>query len=306
MLVRVQSGAQRHTCLKTKYMIDIVNITLIFAFIFTIINRLYTKYVLFKMDSFGLAILTNAVCAVLVFPFLIYFYPSWYSLTQLEFLIILILGILWAYVAWIGNLSIAQNNFSFKEIIRQTRVIWVVLAGIFLLGESISKIDLLGIALVILSVYIISYKHVSFKEHVTPGPVLLAWSVALVAALIVILEKVILASVPVTVYAFYVYILPTLFLLPFCKKENLLNTKKIFLVHKKEAIICSLLMLASYFAALYSYQNFPISISYPIIQSSTVFGVLVGTYLFEDNKDIKKKIFAVIVAIVGVILIKLF
>jgi multidrug transporter EmrE-like cation transporter len=134
----------------------------------------------------------------------------------------------------------------------------------------------------------------------------LAWSVAIVAAAIVILEKIVLNTVPFTVYALWAYILPTIFLLPFCRKQNFIETKKIFSNNKKEIFICSLLMMLSYFSALYSYKMLPISIAYPIIQSSTVFGVLIGSILFEDSKNMSRKIFAVFVAVLGVVVIKLF
>ncbi len=219
---------------------------------------------------------------------------------------IIVLGLLWTYVAWAGNLSIAQNNFSFKEIIRQTRIIWVVLAGIFLLNESLQLKDYIGIILIISSVYVISYKTISFKEHISSKPILLAWSVAIVAAAIAFLEKVILNTVSVTTYAFLMYLLPSIFLATFLNKNRAKDCVVLLVKHKKETLICSVLMVVSYFTALSAYQLLPISLAYPLIQSSTAVGVLLGTFLFEDNKDWKKKFFAALLAVAGVIVIKLF
>jgi multidrug transporter EmrE-like cation transporter len=64
-------------------------------------------------------------------------------------------------------------------------------------------------------------------------------------------------------------------------------------------------MMISFFAILMSYKLLPISVAYPLIQSSTVVGVLIGTFLFEEGKDWRKKLFATLVAIAGVIVIKL-
>jgi drug/metabolite transporter (DMT)-like permease len=238
-------------------------------------------------------------------PFVIYSFPSLRYLSSFDIFLVIVLGLLWTYVAWAGNLSIAQNNFSFKEIIRQTRIIWVVLAGIFLLGETLQLKDYLGILLIILSVYIISYKAVSFKEHISSKPILLAWSVAFVAAAIAILEKFALNTVDITFYAFLMYLLPTLFLSLFLNKKRMQSSKTLFKNNKKEIIICSLLMTIAYFSSLSAYKLLPISLAYPLIQSSTAVGVLVGTFMFEENKDWKKKFIAAVIAVIGVVIIKL-
>jgi drug/metabolite transporter (DMT)-like permease len=276
------------------------------AFISTIANRLYSKQILFKLDGFALAILTN-ICGGLIMLFFVFpKLPTILTLTNYQIGLITLSGVLWTYVAWAGNLSIAQNNFSFKEIIRQTRIIWVVLAGIFLLGEVLTLKDIIGIILIISSVYIISYKSFSLKEHVSSKPILLAWSVAFVAAVIALLEKVILTSLSVSVeiYAFLLYLLPSIFLCLFINRKRFEISKEVLLNNYGKIFIASSLMVISYFTALMSYKLLPIAIAYPLIQSSTVIGVLIGTFLFEDGKDWKKKFFASAVAIAGVLIIK--
>lgn len=276
------------------------------AFIFTIVNRLYTKKILFKLDSFSTALLTNFVGGIIVLIFFHKDLPKILELSQTQAWLILLAGILWTYIAWIGNLSIAQNNFSFKEIIRQTRIIWVVLAGIFLLGETLAWKDLLGIFMIISSVYIISFKEISFRQHVSSGPILLAWSVAFVAALIAVLEKIILTNynTNVNIYSFLMYLFPTVFLVFFLNKRRINLTIEIIKNDYGKIFFTSCFMAVSYYTALMSYKLLPISLAYPLIQTSTVIGVLVGTFLFEDGKDWPKKSFASIVAICGVLIIK--
>lgn len=276
------------------------------AFLSTIANRLYTKQILYKLDGYTTALLTNLLGGVIMLIFVFPDLPIIFAFSKTQISIILLSSILWTYVAWVGNLSIAQNNFSFKEIIRQTRIIWVVLAGIFLLGESLALKDILGIILIISSVYIISYKTFSLKEHVSSVPILLAWSVAFVAALLALLEKTILTtySVPVSIYAFLLYILPALFLSFFLNKKRLSLSTEIIRSDYGKILIASCLMVVSYLTALSAYKLFPISIAYPLIQSSTVIGVLLGTFWFEDGKDWKRKSFASVVAILGVLIIK--
>jgi|GEM_PF-2617050 len=277
-----------------------------FALILTIANRLYSKYALFKVDGYALALLSNIIGIFLILPFAYPQLPLLFEMPLSLMMLIGLSGVLWTYVAWAGNLSIAQNNFSFKEIIRQTRIIWVVLAGIFILGEKLQLTDLIGVTLIVASVYIISFRDTSFREHISSKPILLAWSVALVAAAITLLEKVILNSTTVLVYAFLAYLLPALFLSLFLNRERLVHVRTLFHAHYMKMLIVSILMASGYYAILSAYQLLPISIAYPMIQSSTAIGVLIGTFLFEENKDWRRKLFAACISVAGVIVIKLF
>lgn len=278
------------------------------AFVVTIANRLYAKKILNDLDSFALAILTNALGAILVLPFIIGSLDYYRTLPSAPLALILLTGILWTYVAWAGNLSIAQNNFSFKEVIRQTRSIWVVLAGIFLLDETLSPYDILGVALVISSVFIISFKEFTFKDHYSSKPILLAWSVALVAGCLAILEKIILTDYGVSVlhYGFLAYLFPAVFLAFFLTKERFATCTAMATTHYLKVAISSTLMVVSYLASLKSYALLPIAIAYPLIQSSTVVGVLIGTILFENGEGWRKKVLASCVAICGIILVRFY
>jgi drug/metabolite transporter (DMT)-like permease len=131
-----------------------------------------------------------------------------------------------------------------------------------LLGEKLFWKDILGIVLIISSVYIISWKHISFKEHISSKPVLLAWSVSFFAAAIAVLEKTILSydSVPVALYALILYFLPAIFMLPFLNKSKIEISKRLIKNNFKEIFIASCFMLVSYYTALTSYKLFPISI----------------------------------------------
>jgi multidrug transporter EmrE-like cation transporter len=275
------------------------------AFAFTIANRLYGKYALNKVDSYALAISTNILGVLITLPFAWGYLHEIPNISSFHFFLILVSGILWTYISWAGNLSVAQNNYSFKEIIRQTRIIWVVLAGIFLLNEEITRTDIVGVVLIVGSVFIISYKQFSFREHVSSKAILLAWSVSFLAAAIAIIEKEIVDNVTVIVYMLFAYALPSLALSVFLRKKRT-NDLRVFITHDKfVALVCAVLMFASYYCALKAYQLFPIAIAYPIIQSSTVVGMLIGTYLFEENEFWFRKLVASAVAICGVILIKL-
>jgi drug/metabolite transporter (DMT)-like permease len=279
---------------------------LFLAFTFTIVNRLYGKYALNKVDSFALALSSNALGILITIPFAWPHLSSIRDIAPVHWGIILLLGILWTYISWAGNLSVAQNNYSFKEIIRQTRIIWVVIAGIVLLDEQISFTTACGILLITSSVFIISYKQFSFREHVSSKALLLAWAVSFVAAFVALLEKVIVDNTIVIIYVLSSYVLTTLFLSLFINVGRVSKLKQFAKNNRREAIICAVLMFCSYFCALKSYELFPISIAYPIIQSSTVVGILVGTYLFEENKQWGRKFVAALVAVAGVILVKLF
>jgi drug/metabolite transporter (DMT)-like permease len=280
---------------------------IVIAFLSIIVYGLYTKHSLKKLDGYGIAILTNLLAGLIMLPFVFFELPKILNFGFLEILLILLTGVLCTYSAWAGNLSIAQNNFSFKEIVRQTRVIWVVLAGVFLLGEQVTVSDIMGIILIISSVYIVSFRTISFKEHISSRSVLLAWSMAFVAAAIALLEKIVLSfdTVTVSAFTFLLYVLTTFFLIFFLNKKRIVVAKDLLKNNFRHIFILTCLMMISFFAILMSYKLLPISVAYPLIQSSTVVGVLIGTFLFEEGKDWRKKLFATLVAIAGVIVIKL-
>jgi drug/metabolite transporter (DMT)-like permease len=124
------------------------------AFVFTIVNRLYAKKTLNTLDTFGVTILSNVFCALVLLPYALYKLPEIVILPHTQLGLILVLGFLWAIIAWVINASIALNDFSFKEIIRQTRVLFVVLGGVIFLGETLAPLDILGIGAIIVAAII--------------------------------------------------------------------------------------------------------------------------------------------------------
>lgn len=280
-------------------------IFLFLAFVFTVANRLYAKHALNKLDIFSTTLLSQIFCAIVLFPFFIIKIQTVDSLPFSSVLLIVILGLLWTIASWVGNASVAMNDFSFKEIIRQTRVLWVVLAGIFLLNEKLSLSDILGITCIIASVFIVSYKRISFRDHISSKPVLIAWFSGFIVAGITILEKMVVTKVPVILYAFSSFFLTSVCLSLFLQRERREKIRTTFLCHKKELCIFSMLMLGAYCTGLFAYQLLPISIAYPVIQSSTIFGVLIGSRIFEQNAHVKQKLFAACIAVCGVLIIQL-
>lgn len=278
------------------------------AFLLTVSNRLYQKRSLFAIDSYALAYLTNIGATLVLIPFVVGDLTMISHFSLFEVGLITLLGVLWTYMAWVGNISVAQNDFSFKEVIRQTRIVWVVLAGVLVLGEQLSTHQALGIVLIISSIFIISFKKFSFAEHISSRPILLAWSVSFVAAAIVVSEKSLLTlgTVPVGLYAFLVFLLPSVFLSFFLTAERVQSVRTTFFKHFDAVALSTILITATYMAGLYAYQVMPISVVYPLIQTSTVIGVLIGAFFFEGGKDWKRKALAALVAVLGVYIINAF
>jgi drug/metabolite transporter (DMT)-like permease len=276
------------------------------AFVLTIANRLLQKHILFKVDGFALGLIANILGALILFPFVYVKLSDIQNLSYGLLGLIVLTQIFWTYVTWAGNISVAQNDFSFKEMIRQTRIIWVVLAGVFLLGEKLHLSDVVGIGLILVSVYIISWKTVSLRSHISSKPILLAWSIAVMGAVITIMEKTILNSTSVLLYVFISYVLVSIFLALFLTRLRIKKIQSVLNTHLLVVLVSSIVMVLTYYTTLKAYQLLPISIAFPLIQSSTVVGVLIGTFLFEENKGWKQKAFAALVAVSGVLIIRFF
>lgn len=274
------------------------------AIVFTIANRLFSKYTLDKHNVFSLTLLTNIVSALLVLPFV------WKSLAGVldysgtQIMLIVTLGLLWSAAAWMMNVSISLNDFSFKEVIRQTRVIFVVCMGIFFLDETLTFGDVLGIGTIIFAVLLASPKRISFHEHITSKPLIFAWGSSVLIAAITIFEKILLNTTSALVYTFFAFLLPSIFLLVFMNRARLSEIKILITEHTKDVVIFSTLMLCAYYFGIASYQALPISIAYPVIQSATIFSVIIGTIIFEEKKYLFRKVIAACVAVIGIVLIR--
>ena len=276
------------------------------AMLLVMANRLYSKYLLDRVDSYALALIPNIMGMIVVLPFAWGFLPHVANFSSWQIFLLGISMPLWLYNAWIGNVSIAQNEFSFKEIIRQTRVLWVVAIGLLLLGERVSYGDALGVTLIIISVFLISYRSYSLRQHFSSKPILLAWSISLVSAAIVIIEKLIVDSMPVLLYAFLSYAMTSLALLFFFTKTRRAASHTLITSHFWHTLLCALIMAVGYFAVLSAYQKLPISTAYPIIQSATGIGVFIGALFFEKGDHLLRKTLAALVAVAGIVLIQLY
>lgn len=276
----------------------------ILAMLLVMANRLYSKYLLDRLDSYALALIPNIIGIILALPFAWTYLPILATFSQWQIGLLALSIPLWLYNAWIGNISVAQNEFSFKEIIRQTRVLWVVAIGLLLLDEKLTQGDILGIVFIVFSVFLISYRSYSFREHVSSKPILLAWSISLVSAAIVIIEKLIVDTMPVALYAFLSYLMTSIALLPFFTQKRRAAAYSLITNHYGKTFLCALIMATAYFAVLSAYQRLPISTAYPIIQSATGIGVFVGALFFEKGDSLARKTVAALIAVAGVILIQ--
>ncbi len=276
------------------------------AFVFTTINRLYSKYVLDRIDVYSVTLFSNTFCTILLLPIFIYLLPSILKFTLEEKILVLVSGILWAGASLVLNASVALNDFSFKEIVRQTRMLWVILGGILILNESYNLYDALGVFCIVLSVFIISYKQVPFRDHFSSKPMVLAWLSSFIVAALTLLEKKILSTISVLEYIFFPFLFISIFLLLLLNRSRVEHVRNVLSHNKKQLVLFSLLLLVGYITGLAAYQLVPISIAYPVIQSSTVFGVFIATFLFEERKDLARKMFAAAIAVIGVIIIQIF
>lgn len=281
-------------------------IVLAVAFSFTIINRLYAKKTLNQFDAYGVTVLSNVFCTLVLLPYAVYKIPEILTLSPKQWSLMIVLGVLWAVTAWIINVSISLNDFSFKEIIRQTRVVFVVLGGVIFFGEHLTYLDILGILAIIVSSIVISWRGVPLKEQLTSKPILLAWISSLLVATITLLEKWLIADVDVVLYSFIgAFAIPSIILLLFLNGPRRIAARSLLVSHKIKIALFSSFMLVAFVSGVYLYKILPISIAYPLIQSATVFTVVIGTFIFEDNKDWARKLLAALIAVLGVILIKL-
>lgn len=204
----------------------------------------------------------------------------------------------------VSNYALKNVPMTIYTTLAQFQVVWVVIFGIIFLSEKVTILSMAGTLLIVFSTLLIS-GNIHIRKEVGMRPILICIISSLVSAGAVLLDKVLVGTFNQLFYFFLMLILPVVFLLPhYVRNYNFYN--KQVKINFKVYLISSILLAVSYYSllSLYSLPDIPLSVAYPIRSISSIFIAVLAIYIFNENKNVKRKIFATILAVIGAILVK--
>jgi len=265
-----------------------------------VIYKLLFKYVLKDTDPFALSLVNQFVCALLFLPLAIgkFVIPS----DQMAWVILGVAALLWAMVTVANYTSFKYTDVSLRDPVGQSRVIWALFLGIFLLRENPSWLRIVGTLVIFVGVSMPLWdpnrKLGNLKD---PG---IRWTLgaAVLIAIVAVVDKIALGYFSPETYGFLVYLLPGFILLAFLpgrKKHvaHLIKTKW------KPAILAIILTAITYYFTLRAYAIADITLVYPLLQLGTLVTVLGAIIFLRERKHMALRIAAAVVIVVGTILI---
>jgi len=278
---------------------------LLLAIIARTANGLYSKYGLNRVDSFSLFFFGNIFICIAIFPFIYKSLPLFFSLPTFLILGFIGSGIMQAASGIVSNYALKNVPVTIYSTVSQFQVVWVVAFGIIFLSEKVTILSMLGTLLIVFSTLFIS-GNIHIRKEIGMKPILICIISTLISAGAVLLDKVFVGTFNQLFYFFLMLMIPVIILLPhYARRFNFYNNQ----VKKnlKVYLIASVLLAASYYSllSLYSLPDIPLSIAYPIRSTSSIFVAVLAIYIFNENKNVKRKIFATVIAVIGAILVKL-
>lgn len=143
-------------------------LTIIGPFLYAITNHidkiLLSKY--FKNGGVGTLILISSLLSALALPFLFFANPSVFDTSIINITILAIIGIIGVAVIWLYLTALDNEEASITVIFYQLIPVFAVILGYFVLGEVLTKMQLVAMAIIILGTTIISFE-IDADNHFT-------------------------------------------------------------------------------------------------------------------------------------------
>jgi drug/metabolite transporter (DMT)-like permease len=265
-------------------------------------NKLYTKFLLHKVDSFSMLLLVDLIAGILAIPFAIYYRADILSMTTWQLFFTLLTAAIWSINGYLGNLSTEKAEVSIREPLAQMQVIWAVLIGVVIFGESLNLQQITGILFILSASLVLVIKKNIFTVHWEKETTLLILVYTLVTAIVASMDKYIMSFLRPEAYTIFNFIVPIIFLLPFVK-SNQKNIKQA-LNYKSHLVALTCIFFVTFLSTLYVYKNFDFAISYPLLKIATPLTAIFGILIFNEKNMLGRKVLAIMLATLGAILVK--
>ena len=194
-------------------MIDSIGLLLIFVTISLGLLKVWQKKLshFFEADTFSFLIqFISVICIIPVF----YFIDFKFVLSIKNILLVIGAGASWYIGTLITNRSIKATDLTLREPIIQTRLVFVLLISFFFLKENINTYELIGAIIVFLGAVISSYHPSTNLKKLSKEGVFICLLASFLIAISYSFDKYALNFIEVVSWAFFMYLIPLIFLMP--------------------------------------------------------------------------------------------
>ena len=263
--------------------------------------KIIDRYVLKGVSPYAYALVVNTVSAILFLPV---------ALTNIHFPVqdiawtaLIIASILWTMIAVSGLTAHTETEVSIQDPLSQSKALWALLLGIFVLKETASFFRIAGVVTIFLGISLLVWHPERKFGRVRDKGVRWTLGTAVLSALVAIADKKALGFFNPELYGFLVFLLPSFILFFFLPKRTG-EVKYLFRNHWQATLIASILLFITYYARLRVFVVMDVSVAYPLLQLSTLLTVLGGIFILREREHLKQKIVAALIVVLGSIFLK--
>ncbi len=265
-------------------------------------------------ESLAYAFIYQAMLAIFIIPFLGFGFKL--PRTIFPYLVIFLVGVFDTLALYLFLESARFLEASFRQILIQAEMIWVLFFGVLLLQESLNLSKFLGVGLILLGIILATYqkeKKAKFKnlwlgfwgakKTIRKKGIIFTLVATTLEAFGIIAIKTLLDEFSPSIVAFGVRGISAIYLLLIIKD---LKPRVVNFVQRKKGLILThgLAGTAAFFLFLWATSLAEVSRTLPIAQSFTVLTVLAGIAFLKERGRVWQKIFGSVLAAIGVILVK--
>jgi uncharacterized membrane protein len=240
---------------------------------------------------------------VIYFPMFLYFYVG-IKISAKGWVCIVATGLLHTFYFYFVGSSYERGDLSVVyPLARGFGPFWVPILAAVILHEQLSLSGIIGIAFVVVGIYVIHLKSFSFKMFYEPFAALRSsasiWALmtGCTIAAYSLVDKVGVKSVHPAVYIYFIFSIPLLFLTPYV----LIKERKVLIaewkINKKSIMVVGFLVVFTYLLILLAMQTSNVSYVVAAREVSIVFSALFGIMWLGESHGRPRLIGAFLIAL---------
>ncbi len=246
----------------------------------------------------------------LYLPMFIYFWPA-VTISSTGWVCIVATGVIHAFYFWFVGSSYERGDLSLVyPLSRGSGPLLVPILAVLIMNEQLSIPGGLGIALIIIGIYIIHLRSFSIQSFLEPFLALRGsaslWALCAGSTIAgySLVDKVGVSIVYPPVYIYLMFVISLLLLSPFVFVKVRSDLKKEWNINKVQIIMVGFLDLFTYLMILFALRISKVSYVAAAREVSIVFSALIGVMLLHE-KNAPQKLTGSVLICLGVILIGL-
>jgi len=222
--------------------------------------------------------------------------------TITPWIVLAIAAVIWVIISLCSYTAHKKTEASIKKPLDQTKIIWALLFGAFILKEAATWNRIIGTILIFIGAcFLLWHPEKKFGRLRDSG---IKWTLltAFLLAVVAIIDKYALTWFVPEVYGLMVFLIPGI-ILSFFLKGRIHHVRH--LLKKRKFVTFSAIILgsASYYFMLRAFKIADITFVYPLIQLETIVVILGGIILLGEREHFWQKIIAGVIVVAGALII---